>query len=128
MPLRHFMTTTATVSRTPAVTSGKIGDPVEHLTQVKIQPITLPMGRGQNAIRAAIGFGEGSAIQVFETYTEAHGHYDGGVYVEQVPDIRAGDTLTSGGKSYSVRFAEQQSATSSFGATLIIYMTEDKRQ
>jgi hypothetical protein len=128
MPLRHFMSETATINRTPAISGGKVGDPVAHLTLVKIQPITLPMGRGQNDIRRAIGFGDGSAVQVFETYTEAHGHYDGGVYVDQIPDIRPGDQLVNNGTTYSVRWAESNPPTSSFGATLTIYLTEDKRQ
>jgi hypothetical protein len=70
---------------------------------------------------------EGTAIQIFETYTESHAHTDGGVSVTQVPDIRAGDLITIVGVTYAVRLCEQQPPTTSYGATLLIYITEDKR-
>lgn len=126
MPLRNFMTATATTERAPAMVSGKKGDPVTHLESVKIQPPMLPSAQGQHNIRQAIGL-DGSAIQVFETYTESHSHTDDSVTVNQLPDIEEGDRLIEGGVTYVVKWAEPQAGTSSFGKTLMIYMIRDNR-
>lgn len=126
MTLSNMMTATATTQRTPAISSGKIGDPVTNLQNVKITPVMLSDTRGQHEIRQAIGM-EGTAVQVFECYTEPHAHTDSSVSVNQMPDIRAGDRLVTGGVTYVVRWAEQQPATLSFAATLLIYLSEDKR-
>jgi len=126
MSLSRMMTATATTTRLPAMVNDKIGDPVAHLASVKITPVMLASTTGQHQIRQAIGL-EGTAIQVFECYTESHLHTDGGVPVTQVPDIEAGDRLVVGSVTYEVLWAEQQPATSGFGATLMLYITEDKR-
>lgn len=126
MSLSRMMTTTASTQRTPAMSGGKKGDPVTHLQSVKITPVMLSSATGQHAIRQAIGL-EGTAIQVFETYTQSHAHTDGGSPVTQIPDIVNGDRLVVGSVTYTVRWCEQQPATSGFGATLMVYITEDKR-
>jgi hypothetical protein len=125
MPLRDMMTTTASTTRAPAMASGKIGTPVSNLTNLLITPVMLSAMTGNHGIRQAIGL-EGSAIQIFEAYTESHAHTDGGVSVTQMPDIESMDILVVGSVSYLVRFAEIQPATNNFGATLLLYLTEDK--
>lgn len=121
-----MMTATATTTRSPAMSSGKIGSPVANLESVKITPVMLSPTIGQHAIRQAIGL-DGTAIQIFEIYTESHAHTDSSQSVTQIPDIIAGDRVVVGGITYNVRWAEQQPATGAFGATLLIYVTEDKR-
>lgn len=127
MTLSTFMTATATTTRPPAISGGKIGDPVTHLENVLVTPVMLSSATGQHNIRQAIGL-EGSAVQVFECYTESHEHDDNSVTVTQMPDIKAGDRLAVGGVTYNVRWAEIQPATTSFAATLLLYLTEDKRK
>jgi len=124
--LRKVMTDTAITKRTPAISSGKVADPVTHLEGVKITPVMLASARGLHSVRQAIGL-EGSAVQVYEAYTESHEHTDDDTTVTQLPDIRNGDRLVTGGVTYNVRWAEQQAATLSYGATLLLYLTEDKR-
>jgi hypothetical protein len=124
--LRKVMTDTATTTRPPGISSGKIGDPVAHLSGVKITPVMLSSATGMHGIRQAIGL-DGSAIQVYEAYTTVHTHVDGGVSVYQVPDIVRGDRLTVGGVTYNVRWSETQPATFGLDATLLLYLTEDKR-
>lgn len=123
--LRSFMTATATTTRRTNPTDGNFGSPVAHLANVKITPVMLPSAGGAHIIRQTLGL-EGTAIQVFETYTEAHAHTDGGVSVNQLPDIVAGDRLSTNNVTYLVRWCEAQPATSGFTATLLIYLTEDK--
>jgi hypothetical protein len=126
MPLNNFMTATASTLRHPAIVSGKRGDPVTHLEAVKITPVMLADTKGVERITKAAGL-EGSAVQIFEAYTESHSHTDDSSPVTQLPDIIAGDQLVIGSITYAVRWAEQQPATTSFGATLIVFVTEDKR-
>lgn len=124
--LRAMMTTTASTKRAPAMSGGKRGEPTTNLTNLLITPVMLSAMTGQHAIRQAIGL-EGTAEQLFEAYTEAHTHTDSGVSVTQMPDIEAGDRLVVGSITYNVKWAESQPATFSFGATLLLYVTEDKR-
>jgi hypothetical protein len=126
MSLRSMMTTTASTTRTPAKSGGKVGAPVTNLTLLKIMPVMLSDTRGLHQIRQAIGL-DGTAVQVFETYTESHLHTDSGTPVTQLPDIVTGDRLVVGSITYEVLWCEQQPATFSFGATLLIYVMEDKR-
>jgi hypothetical protein len=105
----------------------KIGNPVTNLTNLKITPVMLSSASGQHQIRQAIGI-EGTAVQVFEAYTEAHAHTDSSVSVNQMPDVEAGDKLVVGSVTYSIKWCEQQPATTGFGATMLIYITEDKRE
>lgn len=123
--LLNFMTETATTTRRPAV-SDSDGARVTNLQAVKICAPMLANAVSAHQVRQMIGL-EGTAIQIFETYTESHAHTDGGVSVTQVPDIRAGDLITIVGVTYAVRLCEQQPPTTSYGATLLIYITEDKR-
>jgi hypothetical protein len=127
MPLVNFMTQTASTKRFSAISSGKRGTLSNHLTSLKITPVMLPDSRSQSAniVRQALGL-EGTAVQIFEAYTESHAHTDGGTPVTQMPDIITGDRLVVGSITYQVRWAEQQPATTSFGATLLLYLTEDK--
>lgn len=129
MTLLSMMTATATTTRLPAMASDKIGDPVSNLSGVKIMPVMLPDSRGQSGqhqIRQAIGM-DGTAIQIYETYTESHEHVDSTVTVTQMPDIIRGDRLTSDSVTYNVRWSEQQPGTVAFGATLLVYLTKDER-
>lgn len=126
MPLRHLMTTTASTTRPAAMVNGKKGDPTSNLTNLKITAVMLSSASGQHAIRQAIGL-DGTAVQIFETYSESHTHTDSSVSVTQMPDIEAGDRLVVGSVTYIVRWAEVQPATFSYGATLLLYLTEDKR-
>jgi len=126
MTLLSMMTASADTTRLPAIVGGKRGDPTTHLESVSITPIMLANTRGQETIRQAIGL-EGTAIQLFEAYTQSHTHTDDSASVTQMPDIIVGDRLVVGGVTYNVRWVEQQPATSGFAATLILYLTEDKR-
>lgn len=126
MSLLSMMTTTASTKRQAAMASGKRGEPTTNLTGLLITPIMLSAMTGQHAVRQAIGL-EGTAEQLFECYTESHTHTDSSVSVTQMPDIEAGDRLVVGSVTYNVKWAEIQPATFSFGATLLLYVTEDKR-
>jgi hypothetical protein len=119
------MTTTASTKRSPAMSSGKVAAAATNLTSLLITPVMLSKMTGQYAIRQAIGL-EGTMVQVFEVYTEKHIHTDSGVSVDQVPDIEVGDKLVVGSITYEVRWAESHSPASSFGATLQLYVIEEK--
>ena len=126
MPLSNFMTATATTKRGAKV-GIKFGAATTHLESVKITPIMLPSGPRVDSIRKALGL-DGGAVQVFEVYTESHLHTDDSSPVTQVPDIVAGDRLITDGTTYTVRTAEVNSATSGFGQTLIVVLTESRRE
>lgn len=126
MPLRNFMTTTASTTRHPAMSGGKIGNPVTNLTNLKITPLMLMDTRSALSLQQAIGL-EGTLGQIWETYTESHAHTDSSVAVTQLPDIVAGDKLVVDSVTYHVQWANRQPATTGFGATLILYVYEDKR-
>lgn len=126
MPLLDMMTQTASTTRLPAKSGGKVGDPVTNLTNLKITPIMLDSARGTHQIRQAIGL-EGTAVQVFEAYTQSHTHTDSGVSVTQMPSIEVGDRLIANGITYNVQWAETQPAGLVMPATLLLYLTEDKR-
>lgn len=126
MPLLDMMTQTASTTRLPAKSGGKVGDPVANLTNLKITPIMLDSARGTHQIRQAIGL-DGTAGQIFETYTQAHAHTDSGVSVNQMPDIETGDKLVVDGVTYNIQWAEKQPAGLVMPATMLLYITEDKR-
>lgn len=126
MPLLDMMTQTASTTRLPAKSGGKVGDPVTNLTNLKITPIMLDSARGTHQIRQAIGL-EGSAVQVFEAYTQSHAHTDSGVSVNQMPDIETGDKLVVDGVTYHIQWAEKQPAGFVMPATMLLYIIEDKR-
>lgn len=126
MPLRNFMTTTASTTRNPALSGGKIGAPTTNLTNLKICPLMMPSAMQQQSLRQTTGL-EGAMVTFWETYTESHLHTDSGVQVTQMPDIMEGDRLVVDGVTYTVKRANQQSATSGFGKTLILYLLEDER-
>ena len=117
---------TCTTTRQPAMSSGKRGEPTSNLSGVSITSPMLSDTRGDWAVRQAIGL-EGTAEQLFECYTESHTHTDSSVSVTQMPDIKAGDRLTCDGITYNVKWAEIQAATISFGKTLQLFLTTDKR-
>lgn len=127
MPLRDFMTQTASTKRHPAKEGGKISAAVANLTNLLITPLMLPSASGQHAVRQVTGF-EGTHVQFWETYTESHLHTDSGVAVTQLPDIVQGDFLVVSGVTYTVEWTEAQPATSGFGATLLLYVYEDKNR
>lgn len=126
MTLLSMMTATATTERHPAMAAGKRGAPTTHLEDVKITPVMLSDAMGMHRIRAAIGL-DGTAVQVFEAYTQSHEHTDNDDTVTQMPDIIAGDRVVVGSVEYVVHWAEQQPAGASMPATLLLYMSEDKR-
>jgi hypothetical protein len=123
--LKTFMTATATTTRRTNPSDGTFGAPSAHLAAVKITPVMLAGASGTHEIRRALGL-EGTAVQLFEAYTEPHVHTDDSTSVNQLPDIAAGDRLTSDGTTYLVRWAESQPPTSTFARTLLLYLTEDK--
>jgi len=126
MPLRDMMTATASTERRGAVSGSKSGNMAANLASVLITPVMLSEQNGNHQIRQLLGV-DGTAVQIFEAYTESHTHTDSSVSVTQMPDIIAGDRLIVGSITYSVKWAEIQPATFSFGATLIMYLLEDKR-
>lgn len=126
MPLRHMMTQTASTTRHPAPSGGKVGNPVTNLTNLRITPLMLPDATSMHAIRHEIGL-EGSDVQIYEAYSESHAHTDSSVAVTQMPDIRKGDKLVIGSITYTVQWAKQQPATTGFGATLLMRIVEDER-
>jgi hypothetical protein len=125
MPLRNFMTTTASTKRHPAKSGMKVGDPVTNLTNLKITPLMLMDTRSALALQQARGL-TGTLGQIWETYTESHAHTDSSVAVTQIPDIVAGDKLVVDGVTYNVQWANRQPATTGFGVTLILYVFEDE--
>lgn len=126
MPLVDFMTQTASTTRSPAMASGKIGNPVANLTNLKITKPMSQFNQGDRQLRQALGM-SGTLVQEKEAYTESHTHTDSGVSVTQMPDIRAGDKLIVGSVTYNVEWVDIEPATSSFGETMILKLTEDKR-
>ena len=126
MPLRNFMTQTASTTRHPAMASGKIGTPVANLTNLKITPLMLMDTQSAFSFTQSLGM-TGTLGQLWETYSESHTHTDSGVSVTQYPDIVAGDKLVVDGVTYHVQWAGAQPATSGFGKTLILRVFEDKR-
>lgn len=126
MPLVNFMTQTASTTRHPAMTSGKRGTPVTHLTNLKITKPMSQYNQGDRQLRQALGL-DGTLVQEKEAYTESHTHTDGGVSVTQMPDIIAGDKLIVGSITYNVEWVDIEPAPSSFGETMILKLTEDKR-
>ncbi len=127
MPLRNFMTQTASTTRNPTKAGGKVGAPVTNLTLLKIMPLVIPDATSMHAIRREIGL-EGTAVQVYETFTESHAHTDSGTPVTQMPDIAIGDRLIVDSITYTVQWVKQQSQTSSFGRTLLLRVIEDERE
>ena len=126
MSLLSFMTASADTTRPPAMSSDKIGDPVTNLESVKITPPQLPDFNREQRYRQMAGL-DGTLVQIFECSTESHTHTDSSSSVTQMPDIIAGDRVVISSVTYNVLWAEQQPATGSFGATLLIIMSEDKR-
>lgn len=125
MSLRSFMTQTASTQRHPAMDSdGQIGAATTNINSFLIMPLMVASGEGEKRIRQALGL-EGSHVQLWRTYTEAHSHTDSSVTVNQLPDVERGDKLVVGSISYEVQWVESQPATSSFPATLYIYLTQD---
>lgn len=121
-----MMTTTASTSRRGAVSGSKSGDVAANLTNLLITPVMLSDQNGNHAVRQLLGV-EGTAVQIFEAYSESHTHTDSSVSVTQMPDIMAGDRLIVGSITYSVKWAEVQALTFGFGQTLMMYLLEDKR-
>lgn len=126
MTLSLMMTATAT-TQNKALSSGKSGGFTTHLENVKVSPPQLPSAEGQHAIREAIG-AEGTAVALYECYTETHSHTDDSITVNQLPDINAHDKMTIDGVVYTVQYAEPQPATFAMNATLRIILVKDKRQ
>lgn len=125
MPLADFMDTTATTKRLPALSGGKVGDPVENLTALSIVAPQLLPGTSQQQMRQTLGI-QSMAVYIWRTYTESHTHTDSSVEVTQMPDIVRGDQLIVGSTTYTVKLAEQNPATTAYGATLVLYLVEDK--
>lgn len=126
MTLSSMMTATASTQRTIARVGSKFGDPVTNLESVSITPLMLVGVRNIQGIRQATGL-EGTAVQIWQAYTESHEHTDSSSTVTQIPDIVESDLLISDGITYKVVLAQINPATSSFIATLILYLTESKR-
>lgn len=120
-----FKTITISTKRAPAMASGKIGAPTTHLTGVESSPLILPSQQSQHAIRQAIGL-EGTAVQLWELRLHKTPHIDGGVSVDQLPDIIAGDRVTIESVDYAVSWADIVHPLS-FGDILLVYVKEDKR-
>lgn len=126
MPLRDFMTETASTLRAPAMASGKIGDPVTNLTSLLITKPNPMSATGQQEVRKSLNL-DGTAVVIRECFTEAHSHVDSGTPVTAMPDILDGDRLVHGGITYTVKLAQEWGETFSFGETLHMYLVQDKR-
>lgn len=120
-----FKTITISTKRAPAMASGKIGTPTTHLTGVESSPLILPSQQSQHAIRQAVGL-EGTAVQLWELRMHKTPHIDGGVSVDQLPDIAIGDRVTIDNVDYVVSWADIVHPLS-FGDILLVYVKEDKR-
>lgn len=126
MGLVHMMTQTASTTRHPAMASGKTGSPVANLTGLKITKPMSQYNQGDRQLRQALGM-DGTLVQEKEAYTESHAHTDSGTPVIQMPDIVAGDKLIVGSVTYNVEWVDIEPATSGFGETMILKLTQDKR-
>lgn len=126
MGLNRMTTATATTARRPNIAAGQRGAHVAHLSGVTLTPPMLSSATGNHQIVAALGL-EGTGVQLWEAYAEAQTHTDDSVETTGVPDIAEGDTITVNGLTYAVRWARVQPATGSFGATLMLYITEEVR-
>lgn len=125
MPLKDFMTATASTYRRPVQDAkGKRGDHVLYLENVKVVPVMLPQASGQHNARQASGL-DGTSVFSHGTYTESHEHDKEGAPVTEMPDIRASDLVVVNGITYSVKRAALEGITSMFGQTLYVYMDLD---
>ena len=116
-------TTTISTTRPPAVSSGKRGDRVTNLESVKVVPL-MPASES-TFTRAAT---RSASLELWETFTQVHTHTDSSVSVTQIPDIRQGDVLVSGGVNYDVIWVGDYPATGQFNAFLHIVMEEVRAQ
>lgn len=126
MSLRDMMDATCSSQRRGAMSSGKTGDFAANLASCLITSPMLLDAQTSHSVSKLIGLTSGTH-QIFQAFTEAHTHTDSSVSVSTLPDIIAGDTLTVNGVTYTVKWAETWPATFSFGATLMMYLIEDKR-
>lgn len=127
MSLDCFMTATATTKRRPAPdVNNKIGDRTTYLENVKITPVMLPGAKGEHNSNG-IGGGMDNFVYEYEAYTESHAHTKSSSPVTELPDIEENDLITIDSVSYTVRRAAIDTATSAFGKTLYLYLSEDNK-
>lgn len=117
----HMATLTITTERNPAIAGGKRGPRATHLQNVKVLPL-MPA----TAATLANPVLQGTAVELWETYCGVHQHTDGAATVTQIPDIRQGDVIVSGGEDYLVRYVGNWPAVAAFDAYLHIVVEENK--
>lgn len=120
MTLRQWMTSTVSTKAPPAVSGGKVGDPVTYLSNLLITPI-MPLDlQGQVYVRQSLGI-EGSAAKFYEFYTQSHQHVKSGGTVTEIPNIKEGHQVIDGSATYTVRYVEEFPAGWSTAAYLACY-------
>jgi len=104
MSWSRLATATYSTTRPPAISSGKRGIPVTHLTGIKCTPI-MPAITGTSANNPMPNLDPvtGQVKELWEVYAESQSHTDSGSTVNQVPDIREGDFMVIGSVEYHVR-------------------------
>jgi hypothetical protein len=125
MSFDALATSTISTKRSPAAVSGKGGARTTHLENVKVHPIMPIETRREQEIKQRSGR-VGQEIQVLQTFTEQHPHTDGGVAVNQVPDIIEGDKIIDGSDTYNVLAVRSWPATAGMTAYLELTLEEAK--
>ena len=126
MPLRNFMTATATTQRrsAPDATTGKTGGHSTYLQNVLITPVMLAGAKGEH-YTVGVSNMDGVFTYAYEAYTESHVHDKDSVEVSELPDIRENDLVAIDSITYVVKRAAIDTATSAFGQTLYLYLDEN---
>jgi hypothetical protein len=101
---------TCTTQRRGATSGNKSGDFAANLASCSITSPMLLDTQTSQAVSTLIGLA-GIPVQIFQCFTESHSHTDSSATVNQLPDIIASDTLTTGGVTYTVKWAEIWPAT-----------------
>lgn len=120
------MDATCTTQRRGAITGIKTGDFAANLSACQIVSPMLLDAQTAQSVSKLIGV-DSSSVQIFQAFSESHTHTDSAASVTHLPDIIAGDTLTAGGVTYAVKWAEIWPSTISYGETLMLYLIKDKR-
>jgi hypothetical protein len=115
--------------RTPAMSSGKKGDPVTYLSSVISSPRILADSQVVRSIRAALGL-EGTATKLWELRIEkcVHSASVSPTSRDSLPDIIEGDRVVlPDNTEYTARWVDTTHPLS-FGEVMFVYLVEDTRR
>lgn len=119
--IRKLATATASTKRPPDVAGGKRGPRATNLESLKIVPV-MP-ARKATLERAGL---EGTAVERQQTFVTQHAHTDSSASVDQLPDIKQGDTLVVGSDTYKVIYVGDWPAMRETTAYKLLLLEEEK--